>query len=149
MHLTFKKKLLYISSILLVFTIYQLFRFTNTVRLESVQPQSGVIRESLDSFELITFVFSDRVNPSNISVTSTPHLDLEIVHSSENPKIIAIKPALIGWEPYIQYEITLANKLSLWGNLLSSDIVHIYQNNIPFNVEIDFPDQETYRLPPI
>lgn len=108
-----------------------------TIELIRSLPENGV-RSTFDSFEILTFEFSDEVNYETVDVAVKPFIDLKVFQNPEFANIINVFPAKRGWEAGIQYEVVIRDLENVSGERLKEPVTYTYINNPPDD-DIELP----------
>lgn len=103
----------------------------NTFMFVSVDPPSGP-RETPDSLEPISFLFSEPIDEKSISVKVVPFVKLRTKVFEGAPDKLWIEPDKSFWKDNVEYTITISSSLkSVSGNKLKSDVQYTLYKTTP------------------
>lgn len=98
--------------------------FAKPLLLLRTDPPSG-LHETLAFAEGIRFVFNQAVDPTSLSFSVTPFIDLR-ASSGEGKEIVHLYPLAL-WQEKTEYTIKISQLRSLTGGYLEKEIIYRYQ----------------------
>jgi len=117
--------------VVLVCALYYLY-FATGLRVVATVPTVGVV-ETPDTFQIIVFDFSKPINAEAVIIETDPPRIVKPFSVPNYPNRLSIMPALVGWDPGIEYTITITRLTSLDGTKLRKPVKYKYLNTFDFD----------------
>lgn len=117
--------------IVLTSALYYLY-LTTGLRSVATVPTVGVV-ETPDTFQIIVFDFSEAINADTAIIETDPPRIVRPFSVPNYPNRLSIIPALVGWDPGVEYTIKITHLVAQDGTKLRRPVTYKYLNTFDFN----------------